>query len=99
MLSGKLQTSPRATNRLCPLTLVLACILCLGTRAAMAVPKAAPKPTNEDCLACHGDSTLSHEVNGKPVSLFVNPDKFKESMHGSMFQCVDCHTDLKSSPH
>lgn len=62
-------------------------------------PKPAPKPTNEDCLACHGDSTLTHDVNGKPVSLYVNADKFKDSMHGSMFQCVDCHTDLKSSPH
>jgi len=66
---------------------------------AVAGSKPAPKPTNDDCLACHGDSTLTHEVNGKPVSLYVNPDKFKESMHGSMFQCVDCHTDLKSSPH
>ncbi|MBZ5570604.1 MAG: hypothetical protein LAO09_01840 [Acidobacteriia bacterium] len=67
--------------------------------AAAAARKPSAKPTNEDCLACHGDSTLTHEVNGKPASLYVNPDKFKESMHGSMFQCVDCHTDLKSAAH
>jgi cytochrome b subunit of formate dehydrogenase len=67
--------------------------------AAASKPKAAPKPSNDDCLACHGDQTLSHEVNGKTVSLFVDPAKFKDSMHGSMFQCVDCHTDLKTSPH
>jgi len=59
----------------------------------------AQKPSTEECLACHGDSTLSKEINGKPFSLFVNPDKFKDSIHGAMFTCVDCHTDLKSSPH
>ena len=60
---------------------------------------AAQKPSNDDCLACHGDSSLSHEVNGKTVSLFVDPAKFKDSIHGNLFTCVDCHTDLKSSPH
>jgi cytochrome b subunit of formate dehydrogenase len=59
----------------------------------------AQKPTTEDCLACHGDTSLTKEVNGKPVSLYVNPDSFKVSMHGSMFTCVDCHTDVKTSPH
>ena len=61
--------------------------------------KSAPKPKNVECLACHGDSTLTHEVEAKPVSLYVNPDKFKESIHGSMFQCVDCHADLKTAAH
>ncbi len=58
-----------------------------------------PKPTNEDCLACHGDSTMTKDVNGKPVSLYVNPEAFKTSIHGGMFACVDCHTDVKTSPH
>src|SRR5689334_1873541 len=60
---------------------------------------AAQKPTNDDCLACHGDSTLSKEVDGKPVSLYVSPEKFGTSIHGSMFACVDCHSDIKSSMH
>src|SRR5947209_78563 len=60
---------------------------------------AAQKPANDDCLACHGDSTLSKEVNGKPVSLYVSPEKFKDSIHGGMFACVDCHSDIKSSMH
>jgi len=54
-----------------------------------------PKPTADECLACHSDATLSHEVNGKTVSL----QAFKDSIHGSMFTCVDCHTDVKSSLH
>jgi hypothetical protein len=58
-----------------------------------------PKPTAEECLACHSDATLTHDVNGKTVSLHVDPQAFKDSIHGSMFTCVDCHTDLKSAAH
>jgi len=61
--------------------------------------KPAPKPSNEDCLVCHGDSTMAADVNGKQISLFVNPDAFKNSIHGTLFTCVDCHSDVKSSPH
>lgn len=77
-------------------------LLCLVFTAsvASAVPKpATPKPTNEECLACHGDSTMTKDVNGKPVSLYVNPEMFKTSIHGGMFTCVDCHSDVKTSPH
>jgi cytochrome b subunit of formate dehydrogenase len=76
-------------------------VLVLSTLSPLCFAGAAKpqKPTNEECLACHGDSTLSKEINGKPFSLFVNPDRFKDSIHGGMFACVDCHTDLKSAPH
>ena len=60
---------------------------------------AAQKPTNADCLACHSDAGLAHDVNGKRVSLYVDPAKFKNSIHGGMFACVDCHSDVKTSPH
>ena len=50
-------------------------------------------------MACHSDATLSHEVNGKTVSLHVDPQAFKDSIHGRMFTCVDCHTDVKSAAH
>jgi prepilin-type processing-associated H-X9-DG protein len=81
------------------ITLLLTGLL-TSSYAFAASTKAKPqKPTNEECLACHGDSTLSKEVNGKPFSLFVDLQKFKDSIHGGMFVCVDCHTDLKSSPH
>ncbi len=73
--------------------------LTLLLTAASAAGKQPPKPTADECLACHGDSTLTHEVNGKPVSLYVNPQAFKDSIHGSLFTCVDCHTDIKSSVH
>jgi len=57
------------------------------------------KPKDKDCLACHSDSTLTAEVNGKQVSLYVDEDKLKHSIHGAMFACVDCHKDVKSPVH
>jgi cytochrome b subunit of formate dehydrogenase len=78
----------------------VALTLLLAVGALEAAPKKdPPKPTADECLACHSDATLSHEVNGKTVNLHVDPQAFKDSIHGSMFTCVDCHTDVKSSLH
>lgn len=59
----------------------------------------AKKFSNADCLACHNDSTLTKDVDGKPVSLYVNEEKYKASMHGGMFNCTDCHEGIKDLPH
>ncbi|MGC1871696.1 MAG: cytochrome b/b6 domain-containing protein [Acidobacteriaceae bacterium] len=59
----------------------------------------AQKPKDSDCLACHSDPTLTQDVNGKKVSLYVDPTKMKGSIHGAMFSCVDCHKDVTQSPH
>ncbi len=80
----------------------LALLFTAGTLLAAGKPPAGkqpPKPAAEECLACHSDATLTHDVNGKAVSLHVDPQAFKDSIHGSMFTCVDCHTDVKSSAH
>jgi cytochrome b subunit of formate dehydrogenase len=60
---------------------------------------AAPKPKDQECLACHGDKTLTTTENGKTVSLYVDSDKFKHSTHSRLFGCVDCHTDVKEAVH
>src|SRR5580658_3417423 len=60
--------------------------------------KAAAKMSNDDCLACHSDPTLSKDENGKPLSLHVDDAKFKNSVH-SIYGCTDCHTDIKAYPH
>ena len=57
------------------------------------------KLKNEECLACHSDASLTKDVNGKSVSLAVDEHKFANSIHGAMFSCVDCHTDVKSLAH
>ena len=76
------------------LTLLLTC-----ASLAVAAGKQPLKATVGDCLVCHGDSTLTHDVNGKSVSLYVNPQSFKDSIHGSLFTCVDCHDDITGSVH
>ena len=54
--------------------------------------------SNDECLACHNDPTLTKDENGKTISLHVDDAKFKGSIH-SIFGCVDCHTDIKAFPH
>lgn len=60
---------------------------------------AAQKLKDEDCLACHSDKTLTADRNGQQVSLYVDNKKLHQSIHGSMFGCVDCHKDVKSLAH
>jgi cytochrome b subunit of formate dehydrogenase len=88
-------------GRFLAFAVALTLLFSLTTAQAAAKPpqKSQPKPTGDDCLACHGDSTLTHQVDGKPVSLYVNPQAFKDSTHGSMFTCVDCHRDVTSAAH
>ena len=72
----------------------------LSAGSLFATGKSQPqKPTSDECLACHSDVGLTHEVDGKPVSLHIDPESFKNSIHGSMFTCVDCHTDVKNAAH
>jgi cytochrome b subunit of formate dehydrogenase len=59
----------------------------------------AQKLKDADCLSCHGDSTLTTDENGKSVSLFVDQNKYKHSVHARLFHCVDCHADVKSLAH
>jgi hypothetical protein len=51
------------------------------------------KQKSEDCLACHSTSTLTRDTSGKKPAPHVDAEKFKNSIHGSMFTCVDCHTE------
>jgi cytochrome b subunit of formate dehydrogenase len=60
---------------------------------------AAQKLKDADCLACHSDATLTEDVNGKPLSVFVDQNKLKHSIHGGLLTCVDCHKDVKSLVH
>ncbi|MFZ4412071.1 MAG: cytochrome b/b6 domain-containing protein [Bacteroidales bacterium] len=56
--------------------------------------------TNEDCLGCHSDKTLSKQIKGKTVSLFVNHSIIGSSIHKNQ-KCIACHKDANVSdfPH
>ncbi len=48
--------------------------------------------SNDDCLACHSDSTLTMDKGGRTVSLFVSGHVFDSSVHGDAgVGCTDCH--------
>ena len=71
----------------------LAVVCCLAPPPTFA-QQAAP-PTNEDCLACHGDPSA---VGANNRSVAVKPEAFAASIHGqSGISCVDCHRDLAAA--
>jgi cytochrome b subunit of formate dehydrogenase len=78
---------------------ILTQTLALSLFAWGCTARAEQKLKDADCLACHSDSTLTTEVNGKTVSVSVDGKKLKHSVHGAMFSCVGCHTDVKSLVH
>ena len=42
---------------------------------------------------------MTTDSGGKKISLYVDEGKLKHSIHGSLFSCVDCHTDVKEAVH
>lgn len=48
------------------------------------------------CMNCHGQKDLSKVVNGKKISLFVDYEKFKKSVHSNN-SCFKCHTNVTFS--
>lgn len=45
------------------------------------------------CFDCHSDEELTMEVGKKSISLFVDSERFNNSVHGDM-DCEDCHEDF-----
>jgi predicted CXXCH cytochrome family protein len=63
--------------------------------------EAAPASTDvETCLGCHGDPNLSMTLpSGERVSLHVDAQTFRRSVHGTRLGCVECHTGMSQVPH
>lgn len=56
--------------------------------------------STEQCIDCHSDETMTIDKNGKELSLFIDREKYKNSVHGET-ECIDCHSafDAESLPH
>jgi predicted CXXCH cytochrome family protein len=54
--------------------------------------------SNESCLDCHDDPGWTETIEGKEVSMHVDPAVFGASLHGD-FDCIDCHIDIEEVPH
>ena len=82
------------TKRL-PFLLAVALLLLIVATAAYA-------RSNDDCLACHSDSTLTMTKAGKTVSAYVSGHVFDASVHGDAgIGCTDCHQGFSADdvPH
>jgi uncharacterized protein with PIN domain len=71
-----------------------------GLLLLVAAAAPAADVSNDDCLACHSDKTLTTKRGSRTVSLFVDGKKFSSSIHGAL-SCTSCHVDLegKDLPH
>jgi len=66
---------------------------------SVAVFSLMPGKLHAQCFMCHGDPDFSTtDSSGQTVSLYVDSTVFAGSIHGS-FDCTDCHTEAKDSPH
>lgn len=56
--------------------------------------------SNDDCMMCHEDKSLSKKEAGKTISLFVDTKTLNHSVH-SKIECISCHKDLSGAefPH
>ena len=101
MVEGKIARGPRSAKRaLVAVQFGFVVLLSLmGVRGARGA-RPSPDQPGEECLACHGDKSMSTTRAGKTVSLFVDPKKFSSSVHGAL-GCTGCHADLegKELPH
>ena len=77
------------------ITPLLTLALRLGTLGLLFGLGAAAASAQTDCLACHGDLTMT---DGSGHKIGVDGNKFHSSIHGSL-QCGDCHADIKEYPH
>ena len=86
------------TKKFCSKTSIFLILFFNALSPAIAEEQKEPQLTNSDCLDCHGDPAFTGEVNGKEVSLFVDAEKFKKSVHGGN-DCISCHADITEIPH
>jgi len=59
-----------------------------------------PAASNEDCQMCHSDPDLTTQRQGRTIPLFVDSEKFDQSVHRDL-ECVNCHydADVEDFPH
>jgi cytochrome b subunit of formate dehydrogenase len=69
----------------------LTCAVAVFLFAWVPAVHAADKATNSDCMKCHSNPAMAKDSGGKKVSLYVDENKLMQSIHGSLFTCVDCH--------
>jgi hypothetical protein len=60
--------------------------------ATVLLPRISFGQTDEDCLFCHEDNTLTAQRQGKTVSMFVNHKTLQNSVHKEVDFAMMCRT-------
>lgn len=82
-----------------PWSLWLAPALVAWALLLISPPRAALAQDDAFCLGCHGQEGITKTlVDGRTVSLMVNQDVFKASVHRDV-GCISCHSEAASVPH
>lgn len=56
--------------------------------------------TDQDCLTCHGDTTMMSSMGVEDWEpLVIDTDRYLGSTHREMGGCVSCHSDIAEFPH
>lgn len=64
------------------------------------LPALAEDDEIDTCMTCHADKTLSKTLSsGESVSLYVDRDELKRSVHGGNLKCTECHAGMEEIPH
>ena len=102
-LISKQTNAPRVASAVIGLCLALMAVTVLASPARAQEDDGGDiaSVSNETCLECHSDPTLSMVLeDGDVVSLFIDQDVFHDSAHGELgYACVQCHTTLGDYPH
>lgn len=54
----------------------------------------------ESCALCHSVPGLEMELpSGEVRSVYVDPEGYRASVHGSLLQCTACHAEVQQYPH
>ncbi len=63
-------------------------------------PPAIAQPADETCLACHTTGGLTLTLpSTEVISVTIDPQVLKNSVHGSVATCTSCHAQNSTIPH
>ncbi|WP_075858125.1 cytochrome c3 family protein [Carboxydothermus pertinax] len=80
------------------LFLLLALLLVTLPTVALAAKVEENLKNNEWCFKCHGAIGLKMVWDGATISLYIDPEKYRASMHGTN-KCQTCHPGVNTYPH
>jgi predicted CXXCH cytochrome family protein len=96
---GNLDSKKHFLSRLCIGNCFGISIRLLAFTLLILIVSSAYSQTNDVCLACHDDASLTSEKPGKK-SMYVKPDALVRSVHENL-ECASCHTKaaVEDFPH